>query len=270
MNPAHLSWTCIGDLAAQTILFDFIKTFVKFAEHVERVLCNSSIDLESGAFEYAPRIVPLGPLLASNRLGSTVGYFWPSEDSKCLHWLDHQLPRSVIYVAFGSITVFDPSQFEELALGLEMTGMPFLWVIRPDNKYSGKMPDLRNGKVVGWAPQQKVLEHPSIACFVSHCGWNSVMEGVSNGLPFLCCPYFCDQFSNESYICDVWKVGLRLDRDESGIIRRDQIKSKVDELLGDDGFGKRAKEIKEKVIGGVKQGGESYKNFATFIDSLKN
>ncbi|KAI7735108.1 hypothetical protein M8C21_033767 [Ambrosia artemisiifolia] len=65
------------------------------------------------------------------------------------------------------------------------------------------------GRIVSWAPQQKVLAHPSIACFMSHCGWNSTLEGITNGIPFLCWPYFCDQYCNESYICDIWKTGLR-------------------------------------------------------------
>ncbi|MFS7964553.1 putative 7-deoxyloganetin glucosyltransferase [Helianthus anomalus] len=53
---------------------------------------------------------------------------------------------------------------------------------------------------MSWAPQQKVLSHPSIACFMSHCGWNSALEGVTNRVPFLCLPYFADQFHNTTYI----------------------------------------------------------------------
>ncbi|KAK1352353.1 hypothetical protein POM88_053292 [Heracleum sosnowskyi] len=74
--------------------------------------------------------------------------------------------------------------------------------------------------MVSWTPQVKVLRHPSIACFLSHCGWNSTSEGVSNGVPFLCWPYFADQFLNQTYICDVWKVGLRCDKDETGIVSK--------------------------------------------------
>ncbi|GFY82942.1 hypothetical protein Acr_02g0011820 [Actinidia rufa] len=66
------------------------------------------------------------------------------------------------------------------------------------------------GRIVGLAPQHKVLSHHSVACFLSHCDWNSTVEGLSNGVPFLCWPYFGDQFLNQSYICDVWKVGLGL------------------------------------------------------------
>ncbi|KAK9265974.1 hypothetical protein L1049_012508 [Liquidambar formosana] len=86
------------------------------------------------------------------------------------------------------------------------------------------------GKIVDWAPQKRVLSHPAIACFLSHCGWNSVMEGLSNGVPFFCWPQFADHFLIHAYVCDVWKVGLRLDRDENGIIRREEFKKKVEQF----------------------------------------
>lgn len=72
------------------------------------------------------------------------------------------------------------------------------------------------GQMVGCAPQQKVLSHPSIACFLRHCGWNPTTEGVSDGLPFLCWPYFAEQFLNESYICDIRKVGQRFNKTKMG------------------------------------------------------
>ncbi|GFY86982.1 UDP-Glycosyltransferase superfamily protein [Actinidia rufa] len=194
-----------------------------------------------------------GPLLASNRLGKSAGYFW-LEDSTCLQWLDQQPAHSVIYVAFGSFTVFDRNQFQELALGLELTNRPFLWVARPDitegtdDPYPKGFKDrtAKHGRMVGWAPQQMVLSHPSIACFITHCGWNSTVEGISNGTPFLCWPYFADQFFNQSYICDVWKVGLGFNRDESGIIKQAEIKDKVEQLLCDKTFRARALHLKEK------------------------
>ncbi|KAJ0042059.1 hypothetical protein Pint_19026 [Pistacia integerrima] len=101
-------------------------------------------------------------------------------------------------------------------VGLELSNRPFLWVVRPNITID--MNDAfpvgfldrfaTRGRIVSWAPQQKVLEHPSIACFMSHCGWNSTMEGVSNGIPFLGWPYFADQFHNENFIWNVWRVGL--------------------------------------------------------------
>ncbi|KAM2077509.1 hypothetical protein ACFX1R_025279 [Malus domestica] len=126
------------------------------------------------------------------------------------------------------------------------------------------------GLMVGWAPQQKVLSHPSIACFLSQCGWNSTLEGLSNGLPFLCWPYFDDQLLNESYICDIWKVGLRFDKNESGIITKGEIKNKMEQLLSDENFKVRASKLKEMAMNNIKEGGQSSKIFKNFIKWMKS
>ncbi|KAI9078913.1 hypothetical protein K1719_039062 [Acacia pycnantha] len=92
----------------------------------------------------------------------------------CLRWLDQQPPCSVIYLAFCSFTEFDATQFKEIALGLELTQRPFLWVVRGNDKGKGKKLrypyeffEGKNGKIVNWAPQCKVSSHHAIA---SHCG----------------------------------------------------------------------------------------------------
>nr|GEY43716.1 UDP-glycosyltransferase 83A1-like [Tanacetum cinerariifolium] len=191
INPSNLSWACIGDLATTKILFEVCTEGAKAATMAEWILCNSNDHLEPEAFTHFPQLSPIGPLLASNRLAEQAGHFW-QEDSTCLTWLDTQAPGSVIYIAFGSFTIFDQTQFEELALGLELTNRPFLWVVRPGitKETTATYPDgfmdriHSQGKIVDWAPQQKVLAHPSVACFLSHCGWNSTLEGVNNGVPF--------------------------------------------------------------------------------------
>jgi hypothetical protein len=276
MSTENFVWTCVGNLTMQKNIFELLVRNNQSVKVIEWLLCNSTYDLEPATFTLAPNILPIGPLLASNRLGDSVGNFWP-EDTNCLKWLNQQPPCSVIYISFGSFTIFDPTQFQELALGLELCNRPFLWVVRPDitdgTKYSYPK-EFQNrvatrGCMVGWAPQQKVLSHPSVACFLSHCGWNSTMEGVSNGIPFLCWPYFADQFLNQSYICDVWKVGLGLDRNESGIITRGEIKSKVEQLLGNDKLKARALDLKNVVMASIKEGGGSHKNLMNFIEWMK-
>ncbi|GAY61346.1 hypothetical protein CUMW_209260, partial [Citrus unshiu] len=260
INSADVFWARLGDLTRQKIFFDYLSENMQGMRVADFQFCNSTYDLEPAAFTVAPKVLPIGPLLASNRLGNSTGYFWP-EDSTCLEWLEQQQPNSVIYVAFGSSTVFEKIKFQELALGLELSNRPFLWVVRSDitNEANGAYPDgfqervATRGKIIGWAPQQKVLSHPSISCFLSHCGWNSTMEGVSNGVPFLCWPYFAEQFLNESYICDVWKVGLKLDRNESGIFTREEIKNKVDQMFRDQNYKARALELKEKALSSVRE-----------------
>ncbi|XP_022866242.1 UDP-glycosyltransferase 83A1-like, partial [Olea europaea var. sylvestris] len=125
------------------------------------------------------------------------------------------------------------------------------------------------GLIVSWAPQQKVLSHPSVACFLSHCGWNSTVEGVSNGVPFLCWPYFADQFFNQTYICDHWEVGLELDRDARGIIRKEEIKNKLEQLLIDERYKERALNLQAKTVASATKGC-SHKNFNNFVDWVKD
>lgn len=276
MNTQTFVWLCIGDITTQKIMFDSIPQNTKSAKLADWLLCNSSYDLEPGALALVPNCTPIGPLLASNRLGKSAGYFWP-EDSACLAWLDQQPPSSTIYVAFGSFTIFDQAQFQELALGLELTQRPFLWVVRQDltrdndKAYpKGFKERVKNrGKMVNWAPQQKVLSHPSVACFLSHCGWNSTVEGISNGLPFLCWPYFADQFLNESYISGFWKVGLSLEKNEDGIIGKEEIRKKVELLLTDESYKDRALNLQSKAMSSTSEGGCSQKNFDSFVDWIK-
>lgn len=278
IKTENLVWLCVGDTTTQRIIFQAICRNNQSVKLADWILCNSSNDLEPSAFTLAPEILPIGPMLASNRLVNSAGNFW-EEDTTCLEWLDQQPPSSVIYIAFGSFTVFDKNQFHELALGLELSKRPFLWVVRDDiGDYStthaypeGFLERIgSHGRIVSWAPQQKVLGHPSVACFLSHCGWNSTIEGVSNGVPFLCWPYFADQFLNESYVCDVWKVGLRFSRNESGIIERKEIKSKVDQLLDDEMFKGRALKHKELAMKCVMRGGQSDIMFKNFVEWVKS
>jgi UDP:flavonoid glycosyltransferase YjiC (YdhE family) len=153
-----------------------------------------------------------------------------------------------------------------------------LWVVRPDitTETNDAYPEgfqervATRGRMVGWAPQQKVLSHPSISCFLSHCGWNSTMEGVSNGVPFLCWPYFADQFLNETYICDVWKVGLKFDKNKCGIITREEIKNKVETVISDEKIKARAAELKRLAMQNVGEAGYSSENFKNFIEWIKS
>ncbi|XP_074348549.1 UDP-glycosyltransferase 83A1-like [Apium graveolens] len=271
MKPNQFSWASLGDSNTEKIIFNLLGETNRTIKLADRIICNTSYELEPAALEFFPKILPIGPLLADHRLSS--GNFWPA-DASCLTWLNQQPDQSVIYVAFGSFTIFDQKQFEELALGLEVTKRPFLWVVRPDtmdekSEVFLKLVMARIGKrgiIVGWTPQQAVLNHPSVGCFLSHCGWNSTMEGVSNGVPFLCWPYFADQFLNQTYICDVWKIGLGLVKNETGIITRGEITSKVEKLFNDKAFKERALIHQEMVIAGTGYNGCSNKNMSNLIE----
>ncbi|KAK6117423.1 hypothetical protein DH2020_048832 [Rehmannia glutinosa] len=223
MNPTNFAWACFPDLSMQRIIFQAIIENNKSAKLAERLICNSSYELEPGALTFTPNCSPIGPLLASSRLGKSTGYFWP-EDSTCLAWLDQQPTNSVISVAFGSFTVFDAIQFQELALALELTNRPFLWVVRQD-----------------------------------------ITQDIDEAYPV----GFKDRFFNQSYIVDKWEVGLGLEKDESGIIRQQEIKNKVEQLLTDKSYKTRAMKLQAKTTASVKEGGCSQKNFHNFVDWIK-
>uniref|UniRef100_A0ACD5WAI0 Uncharacterized protein n=1 Tax=Avena sativa TaxID=4498 RepID=A0ACD5WAI0_AVESA len=276
LDASHLPWIIDGPPDEKQAVFHLASSYAPWSSLAEITVCNSFLDAEPTAFELFRDIVPIGPLFADQELRKPVGQFWP-EDVSCLEWLDAHPHRSVVYVAFGSFTIFDPRQFRELAEGLELTGRPFLWVVRPDftsdglskawfDEFSGRIAG--KGKLVSWCPQQQVLAHPSVACFVSHCGWNSTTEGVRNGVPILCWPYFADQFANRSYICDIWRTGLAVTPGEDGIVTSEEVKTKLEQVINDEGIAKRARTLRDAARGSLSEGGSSYANFKRFVSLL--
>ncbi|KAH7365561.1 hypothetical protein KP509_18G035100 [Ceratopteris richardii] len=142
------------------------------------------------------------------------------EDEDCLRWLDGQPEGSVVYVAFGSIISLTKCEMQEVAMGLEASGQPFLWVVRSVEGSVDAITALpsgfreRNqgrGRVVSWAPQAAVLSHPSVGCFISHCGYSSVLEALWTGVPILACFYkISDQNTVFKVATDEWGVALPL------------------------------------------------------------
>lgn len=161
-------------------------------------------------------IGPLNPVKINERANS-------NRSHKCLEWLDKQAPKSVIYVSFGTTVTMADEQIEELAIGLEKSEQKFIWVLRDADKgdiFSGEgrrveLPKGYEERVLGvgmvvrdWVPQVEILAHTSIGGFVSHCGWNSCMESISNGVPILAWPMHSDQPMNVVLVTQIWRVGL--------------------------------------------------------------
>jgi UDP:flavonoid glycosyltransferase YjiC (YdhE family) len=280
MPPLHTSelpWNNAGAADVQPISFEGFSRTDRLSAAAEMVVCNTFHEAEAGAFELlSPSVLPIGPLSSDSK---PVGQFLP-EDTRCLRWLDAQTDGSVVYVAFGSTTVLEPCQFQELALGLELTGRPFLWVVRPDlttggepskawfDEFRAGVADAGKGMVVSWCPQQQVLAHRAVACFVSHCGWNSTMEGVRNGLPFLCWPYFSDQYIDRNYVTDVWRTGLAVSPDAGGVVTKEELRRKVEQVVGDAEIRERARLLKDAARRCISQGGSSCDNLKKFVNLL--
>ena len=120
------------------------------------------------------------------------------------------------------------------------------------------------GLLTSWCPQDKVLAHPSIGVFLTHCGWNSTLESVSAGVPIICWPFFADQQPNCRYACTNWGIGMEVNHD----VKRDEVKELVKEMIqGDKGKATKQKalEWKNKAMEATDIGGSSYKDFQRLI-----
>ncbi|VFQ75039.1 unnamed protein product [Cuscuta campestris] len=213
--------------------------------------------------------------------------------SECLDWLDSMKQGSIVYACFGSLCQLSLSQLMEIGLGLEASGSHFVWVIRGLNLSSEVEKWLEDegfeervrgkGLVVrGWAPQVEILSHPSIGGFLTHCGWNSTLEGVCAGVPMVTFPMFAEQFSNEKLITDVLKIGEKIgveesmsswDEEKNGVlVRREQVKNAIDRLMGGDRGGdekrKRAQEFAKMAKDAGEEGGSSFLNVSLFIQDV--
>lgn len=130
------------------------------------------------------------------------------ERDPCLQWLDTQPESSVLYISFGSVAVLSLPQIQELAMGLEMSAERFLLVLRPPLNpeelplFPEGFEERTKGRgfvQIGWAPQLWVLSHRAVGGYLSHCGWNSTLEGVCRGLPILTWPIQAEQAMNARY-----------------------------------------------------------------------
>nr|AHK12772.1 UDP-glycosyltransferase 2 [Litchi chinensis] len=188
----------------------------------------------------------------------------------CIDWLNQRPKASVAYICFGSVITPPPQELEALAEALEACQFPFLWSFR--GKAEEMLPkgflERTNDKglIVPWAPQLKVLGHPSIGVFVTHCGWNSVTESIIGGVPMICRPFFAEQKLNQRTVEAVWGFGLAI---EGGKFTKDGTMKALKVILSSE-EGKLMREkvgvFKELAFKAVDSDGSSIKNFNFLVD----
>ncbi|KAE9615125.1 hypothetical protein Lal_00048111 [Lupinus albus] len=217
-------------------------------------------------------------------IGSAIPYFGDVDhiaslstnhgDHDYINWLDNQPKASVLYISQGSFLSTSSAQIDEIANGLKESGVGFLWIIRGDNSSLKKMCGDK-GLVLPWCDQMRVLLHPSIGGFWSHCGWNSTREGVFSGVPFLTFPLSLDQPINSKIIVEKWKVGWRAMNKVKGntLMTKDEISrliKKSMDLDSDEGrdMRKRAREIQQIYQNAIANGGSSKTDLKAFLRQI--
>ncbi|EEF41878.1 UDP-glucuronosyltransferase, putative [Ricinus communis] len=193
-----------------------------------------------------------------------------NEETSCITWLDKQIPNSVLYIGLGSVASIDETELAEMACGLANSKQPFLWVIRPGSIHGSEWIELLpEGHIVKWAPQREVLAHPAVGVFWSHCGWNSTLESISEGVPMICRPCFGDQRVTARYASHVWRIGLQLENK----LERQEIESTIRRLMVDEegeGIRLRAKDLKENVEICFRKGGSSYNSLNKLVEFMSS
>ncbi|KAJ7979495.1 UDP-glycosyltransferase [Quillaja saponaria] len=197
-----------------------------------------------------------------------------SDEHGCLEWLDKYETASVAYISFGSVITPPPHELGALAEALEECKFPFLWSFRgkPEEKLpTGFLERTKTyGKIVPWAPQIQILGHASVGVFVTHCGWNSVLESIIGGVPMICRPFFGDQRLNTRILESVWGIGMGI---ENQVITKNGAVKALELILSCEEGKKMREEIgklKGPAMKAVEYNGSSTENFKTLVEIVTN
>ncbi|CAN6249279.1 unnamed protein product [Urochloa humidicola] len=271
---------------------DFFRRVAASCRDTGALLVNTVGELEPSGLDMLQRSFgvqtwPIGPVLAAPTTPSDSR----DDDAGIFQWLDAHPPRSVLYVCFGSQNTINADQMRELARGLEASGRPFLWALRPplgfDAKCAFRAEWLPAGfeeraalagtglLVRGWAPQARVLAHTSTGAFLTHCGWNSVLESLSCGVPLLGWPLGAKQFFNAKLVVE-WGVCVEVARGnmESSKVGEEEVAEAVRTVVGEtakgEGMRRKAAAIARALADAWEEpGGSAAESLEGFLRSVE-
>ncbi|KAI3717587.1 hypothetical protein L1987_69303 [Smallanthus sonchifolius] len=214
---------------------------------------NTFDELEGPYMEYLTtltghgRVFDVGPVsLLSGSDPMTRGRLEPGSEFDVLRWLDGRGDGSVVYVCFGSQKFLACDQMEALGIGLEDSGISYVWVVKSEQ--GGLVPAGSGRGVVikGWAPQVAILSHRAVGGFLSHCGWNSVLESILGGVMILAWPMEADQYVNARLLVEDHGVAVRVCEGPNTVPNSAQLARIIAESMSGDKVEKlKAKEMKK-------------------------
>lgn len=253
----------------------------KDVKKADFIICNTVEELEPEPISMLKQMQPIcaiGPLFPSQFNNQPVKMnLWSESD--CSQWLDSKPHGSVLYASFGSYAHSNKKQLEEIANGLLLSGVNFIWVLRPDIvdcELSDVLPNgflesvRGRGLVLSWCKQNEVLLHPAVGGFLTHCGWNSILEGIWCGVPLICFPLVADQTTNRKLVVDDWKIGINL-FDEK-VLSSNEVAEKVKYFMSEEtcrSLRTGVEGFRKKMENALSDNGSSKRNLDQFMDDLK-
>ncbi|ESW21716.1 hypothetical protein PHAVU_005G093600 [Phaseolus vulgaris] len=160
-------------------------------------------------------------------------------DEKWSAWLGSFKDGSVVFCALGSEWKLPHGQFQELLLGLELTGLPFLAVVKVPIGFEtieAALPEGFKERIEGrgivhsgWIQQQLILEHSSVGCFITHCGAGSLTEALVNKCQMVLLPQLDgDHIINARMMGSNLKVGVEVEKgEEDGWFTKESVSKAV-------------------------------------------
>ncbi|KAI3891837.1 hypothetical protein MKW92_018232 [Papaver armeniacum] len=211
-----------------------------------------------------------------------------------MSWLDScaENRQSVLYVCFGSQIVLNRKQVEALAMGLELSQVKFIWCVKEISSSSSSIGDEEDlekpvlptgfedrvsgqGLVIkGWAPQVAILSHRAVNSFLTHCGWNSVLEGLVAGVHLLLWPMINDHFMTAKLLETDLGLAEKVCEGADTVPNSTELAKVIAKsvIQGEEGKSRpqtiRAMEMGKMGLEAVKEGGSSFKNLDELVSNL--
>jgi len=266
-----------------THFLNVVSATINTLDQFQWVFGSSFQDIEDSLIksmaQFKP-ILPVGPLVSPKMLQEV--YDPEDLEDPCINWLNKQPDSSIIYIALGSISVMSQRETKALASILDKDPRKrFLWVRKkPEEGWGRKMGELPEGfldntkdrgLIVPWCEQDKVLMHPAISCFLTHCGWNSTLEAIVAGVPIIAYPDWTDQTTNAKLLVDVLKMGVRMRKSKDGELHVEEAQRCISDVTEGSkalAFKNQAIKWKEAAKKTISLGGSSNRVIQNFISEI--